>query len=227
MAPDDDEPRVKDLLGDTSLEEIVDEATRRELEKWFGLPSFTQLAEDNRPPPEADDPEMVAARERRDKALAEVDPALLERIRFRTEINPETLLELDFVLDVHVDPTIARFDMAMAERLAQIAEPREVEISEELRDDMKERAPQALLRDLHRPELDFEKTFEVVDMAAEQRLDIVAEVDAAMKASWKLPPLTRPVAEAHALVDELRRERHRPWPELFKSLPLVNRKIQE
>src|SRR2546423_4836982 len=139
MAPDDpDDKTVKQLIG---------EATRAELEKWFGLPSFSELAEQGAPPP-PDDPEMIAVRERREQALAAVDPALVARILDRTEVRAETLLQLELTLDVRVDPDIALFDGSLAERAATIAEPREVEISEELRDDLKECVPQALLRDL-------------------------------------------------------------------------------
>ena len=219
MAPEDEDKRVKDLIT---------EATRADLERWFGLPSFTELAEQGKAvEPAADDPEMVRVREQREKALAAVDPAFVASIVQRVETNPETLLELELTLDVHVDPDIALFDQAMADRAATIADPREVEISEELRDDLRECVPQALLRDLHRPETDFEKTFEVVDMAAEQRMDIVAEVDTAMRTSWQLPPLGRsPFVETRELLAEVRRERRRPWPEVWASLPLANRKVQ-
>jgi len=225
MAPDD-EPE------DKKVKDLVEAATRAELERWFGLPSFTELAEQGKPAaPRPDDPEMIAVRERRDKALAAVDPALVERIRYRTEVVPETLLELELTLDVHVDPDIALFDQSMADRAATIGDPREVEISEELRDDLKECVPQALLRDLHRAEIDFDKTFEVVDVLAEQRVDIVAEVAMAMGTSWQLPPLasqpfTVAWAETRTLLAELRRERKQPWPALFAALPLPNRKVQ-
>ncbi|HEY0251644.1 MAG TPA: hypothetical protein VGC41_08960 [Kofleriaceae bacterium] len=100
----------------------------------------------------------------------------------------------------------------MAERGHQLAEPREVEISEELRDDLKDCTPQALLRDLHRPKTMFEKSFEVVDFAAEQTLDIVAEVDAAMKMNLKLPPLaSSPFEEERLLLAQDRAHRRAPW----------------
>jgi hypothetical protein len=219
MAPNDpDDKKVKDLIED---------ATRAELERWFGLPSFTELAEQGKPAaPLQEDPEMVAVRERREKALAAVDPMLLDSIHYRTEVHPETLLKLELTLEVRADRDVALFDHAMVDRAAMIAEPREVEISEELRDDLKECVPQALLRDLHRPETDFEKTFEVVDIAAEQRFDIVAEVARVMRTSWALPPLGKlPLAETRELLAEVRRERQQPWPELFASLRLANRKV--
>jgi hypothetical protein len=218
MPPDEpDDKKVKDLIH---------EATRDELERWFGLPSFAELAErGERSEPSPEDPEMLAVRERRQRAVAAVDPAFLERIHHRTEVQPETLLQLELTLEVHV-ADIALFDHAMLDRAAKIVEPREVEISEELRDDLKECVPQALLRDLHRAETDFDKTFEVIDVAAGQRLDIVAEVAQAMRTSWGLPPLCKPpFTETRELLAELRHERQQPWPALFASLALVNRKV--
>ena len=221
-----DDPKVKDLLGDKSLEQVVDEATRKQLESWFALPSFTEL-EDRGVPPEELDPEMAAVRERRANAIAAVDPALVAAIKFRTEDNPETLLDLELTLDVVVDPGISSFDLGMAERAAVIAEPREVEIRDEIYDDLKECVPQALLRDLHRPETYFDKQLEIVDVLAAERVDASALVAQAVRAARLQPPVRSEWHEARALLAELRRERRRPWPELFASLPLPNRKVQE
>ena len=44
----------------------------------------------------------------------------------------------------------------------------------DLEDAVRERTPQALLRDLHRPELYFDKSFQRVDMIADYRVDIAA-----------------------------------------------------
>jgi hypothetical protein len=226
MAPDDSDPKVKDLLSGTQLDDVVDEATRRELEKWFALPSFDQLGQQGEAVPE--DPELVAARERREKAIEAVDPGLLEFLRVRYEDNSETLIKFEAKLDVHVDPGIALLDLAMLDRVHSVADPREVERPEAISDDLKDVTPQALLRDLHRPETDFTKEFEVIDVAAQQRLDIVAEVDRVMKMSWKLPPLGRsPYLDCRDLVDEVRRERRRSWPALIKQLKLPNRRVEE
>jgi hypothetical protein len=228
MAPDDErpEPKVKDLLAGSSLSAVVDAATARELEKWFGLPSFEEAAE--QPPPPADDPDMIAARQRRDQAIAQVDPKLLASIRRRTEEGPETLIKFVKTIDVRIDLDMPLFDFAMAERHHTIAEPRDFERPSDLEDELKDCTPQALLRDLHRPETDFEKTFELVDNAAEQRYDIVAEVEAAMATSFKLPALDRlPRHDANKLLDEVRAERRKPWSALFSSLSLANRRVQE
>lgn len=212
--PGDNDVRVKQLLdGKASLDDVVDAATQAELQKWFQLPSFQEVAETQAPV----DAELEEARQRRAKATAAVDPALLERIHVRTEVQPQTLLRNTWHVAIHVDPTIAIFDEAMTERGHQIAEPREVEISDALKDDLKDCAPQALLRDLHRPELVFEKVFEVIDMAAEQKLDIVAEVEQAMKMNLKLPPLgLSPFEEERRLLVEDRVIRSRPWAAISK-----------
>lgn len=220
-APAKPEPQAKDLLADKkALEEVVDAATRAELERWFGLPSFTELAEKV---PEEERPEVVAARARREQATANVDPHLLEALNKRFE--PDKLVPVRTPIKMVLRNDVARIDLDRVESMAAaIADPREREISEELRDDLNDCTPQALLRDLHRPESDFEKTFEVVDMAAEQRFDIVEAVDSAMKANWKLPPLeVSPVTEARDLYRELRSLRKLPT----KDIPAPNRRHKE
>lgn len=221
--PDDkaDDIKVKQLLeGGAALTDMVDAATQAELARWFQLPSFQQVAEKG----PVEDPEIAAVRERRAKACEAVDPALLSRIHLRTDERPVSLIKNEYVLPIHVKEDVGLFDQAMAERGHQIAEPREVEIPEELRDDLKDCTPQALLRDLHRAELYFEKTFEVVDMSAEQKLDIVAEVDAAMKMNLKLPPLGMSPFE-----EERRRlvQDRALWKVPCSEWPMPNRRISE
>ncbi len=232
MAPDDPndssgpDPKVRELL-DGGLEEVVDEATRRELEKWFGLPSFEELeAKGVEPKPE--DPDVAAVKERRAKAIEAIDPALLETVGTRYEGKGERLIKFAPKIDVHVDPEIARFDHAMLQKVSTIADPRDVERPEDLDDDLKDCTPQALLRDLHRPETDFNKVFDVIDIAAEQKLDIVAEVDKAMKTSWQLPPLGKsPFVQCRELIDELRHERRQPWAKIPSRMKLSNRRVDE
>jgi hypothetical protein len=216
MATDDDDPKVKALL---------DPATEADLARWFGLPSFAQLAEQPTRAPVVDE-EMEVVRARRDNALAAVDPALVAALQLRNEERPKALIRFEPLIDVHVDEHFGTLDETMIDRASSIAEPREVEISDELRDDMAECTPQALLRDLHRAELDFEKSFEIVDFAAEQRLDIVAEVATAMATRWTLPRLeASPLVESAALLEGVRADRRRPWTDLLPALR--NRRVRE
>jgi len=219
MPPDDsDDRKAKDVLADE-----LDPASRADLERWFGLPSYQELEDKGQP---AEDPDIVAVRERRQKAIAAVDPAMLEAHRRRTE-PPDDLIRFSPDIELRIDPSIARLDMAMVERQAAVADPREVEISDELRDDLRDCTPQAILRDLHRPEIDFDKTFEMVDMAADQRLDIVAEVETVMTTRWQLAPedlIGSPFGEACQVMATLRAEQRQPWAALFAANPLPNRR---
>jgi hypothetical protein len=202
-----DDKRVKDLL---------DAGTRADLERWFGLPSFEQLADRGVKPaePRPEDPEMLEVRRKRAEAIAAVDPALVEAHRKRTDPPPD-LIKFTATLEVRVDPSISTIDLAMIENKHTSLEPREVEIPEELRDDLHDCTPQALLRDLHRPELMFDKVFEIADVAATQRVDVVATIAEAMRTRWSLREFgPSPLQEARDLIKALRDDRHSPWTEI-------------
>jgi hypothetical protein len=227
MPDDDDERRVKDLIAQRALP--LDPQTQADLEKWFGLPSATQLEEEGKVAAFAD-AEMAEVVARRDRALAAIDPVLINEIRVRTEDIPrplgESLRTMLTTFDVEVDPSIALFDHGMVDRALTIAEPREVEIPDALIDDLRECTPQALLRDLHRAEQYWDKTFEIWDPGAEQRLDIVAEVRDAMRTSWKLPAFgKKPVEESREDINAVRAQRRQPWTSFLPHLP--NRSVTE
>jgi hypothetical protein len=140
--PDDrrEEPRVRDLVASDDPDEL-DPALIARLAAWFGEP-----VPDPEPPP--DDPErreMLAARER---ALAAVQPEMVESLVGRGE-HYAALLEVP-TLPSPVAAEITRFDLARWGLRLAFGE-REREIPEEVADALRERTPQALLRDLHRP----------------------------------------------------------------------------
>jgi len=75
------DPKVKDLLtGQQQLDEVVDEATRKELERWFGLPSADAIDAEPEKPKDA---ELEEAKKRRAAAIDAVDARLLSRIEGR------------------------------------------------------------------------------------------------------------------------------------------------
>ncbi|MDX2090811.1 MAG: hypothetical protein SFX73_23330 [Kofleriaceae bacterium] len=230
MAPDDEappksDPKVKDLLG-RPLKDVVDEITAKELERWFGLPSFEDVEETAAKAP-AVDPDLIAVRERRAQAIAAVDPALLASITARTNKPPEELLEFEANLAVHVDASIARFDQGMLARMMTISEPRWFEQPPDIEEELRNNTPQALLRDLHRPELDFYKTFEVVDMVADQRVDASAVVEEAMRTSWRLPLRADRQLEVRKVFAETRAEIRSPWSAILTRMELPNRRVTE
>jgi hypothetical protein len=235
--PDDDDDNPNDTrrsLKDRTIKELmaeggpvpIDPATQAELEKWFGLPSVTQLADEGKQAAPDGGSEMLDIVERRKRASAAVDPALLDALRIRTDDRPSPISKPKYPIELVIDESIAKFDHGMVDRAMTIAEPRTVEIPDALIDDLKDCTPQALLRDLHRPELFFDKLFELVDVAAEQRLDIVAEVRAAMRASWRLPPFEdSPLQQSRVELAKLRDHTSQPWTSF---LPLLhNRSVTE
>jgi hypothetical protein len=198
---------------DKTVKELLDAGTRAQLERWFGLPSFEQLADEGKAPaaPE-EDPELVEARKRRDAAIAAVDPVLVEAHRGRVE-PARPVSRFEAVIDVRVDPDMALFDLTMGTR--PLADPREYELPMDLQKNLKDCTPQALLRDLHRAELAFEKKLDYVDPLAELRVDGLGIVAAAMATSWAAPlPGRSAFSEARAILIESRALRRQPWTEI-------------
>jgi len=215
---------------DKTVKELIDAATRAELEKWFSLPSFQQLpaqeaAATAARPPSAQEEERAAYIKKVDAALAAVDPKMLEA-HGRRVARLTAQRAFTAVIDTHIDPSIMKFDETMAEHAHTIAEPRTYEMPSDRDENLAEATPQALLRDLHRPELFFEKTFEVVDVAEQNRVDrnaIIAEALAFRRAS--LDRRESRFREARAMVLEVRKDRRRPWTELIQHMR--NRRVKE
>lgn len=219
MAPDDDDKKVKDMLGETT--------SLADLQRWFGLPSFTELEEKGVEPAPVEDPDIIAIRERRARALAAIEPWFLDGLNDRAE-KPWSLIKFKPIIDVKVRLDMEMVDHGMIAGLRVIAEPRELERPESIEDDLRDRTPQALLRDLHRVESFFEKAYEVYDAEAMERLDGQAQVESAMATNWKLPPLGDPPSvELTRLFAEVRQERTLPWRDLPKRNRLPNRRVSE
>lgn len=210
MSDDDDDKKVK---------ELIDAATRAELERWFGLPSYQELEDQG---VEIEDPEWAEARKKRAEALAAVDPAMLDWHRRRNERTD--LIQFEPELTLRVEAPVSTVDLAAIERRCAIAEPREVDIPLQLEQDLEECTPQALLRDLHRPELFFDKVFEIVDVVADQRVDVAAAIREALAARPGTPFPPSPVAETRAMLREATAQRRLPWPALLAEAPLPNRR---
>lgn len=212
---DDDDRKAKDAL---------DPATEADLARWFGLPSYTQVAEEAAKAPAGPtagmDPEVAALIERRQKACAAVDPALLRDIIARHDVKPEDVFVFDTSIEVKVDEKFGVVDEVLVERAGAIADPREVELPEALLDALKECTPQALLRDLHRVEKDFDKQFEYVDALEESRVDANKEARTMMSTRHFMPKHEEPAFYAARRVwQSIRSERRRPMGEILRQLP--------
>lgn len=201
------EPTVKQLLEDPEgHSEALDAATLAELQRWFGLPSAMDL-----PPPEPE-PEQLSKRE---AAMAAVDPGFLAYLHRVANRVPLMLEEPSVELRTNEDhATIPeRF-----EAMGKLGEPREIEISYLLTDDLKDCAPQALLRDLHRLEEYYAPYFEltkVSDGIPDLRRDIHAAIERGEEERKQVmirEELTRALGERdviHAI----------PWSQAAKDRP--------
>ena len=210
---------------DKTVKELIDEATQADLERWFGLPSFQQLAEQQKAPPKPEDPEWTAFRKRRAEALAAVDPKMLEAHRRRVERQRELKLSRTEI-EPRIRTDITLIDQAAIDRGHTIAEPRTYELPDDIENALAGRTPQALLRDLHRPELSCARMFEWFDPAAEDRVDLRAVINEALAfRPSSIRKFESKVREARALLAEMRQERRKPWTALTGKMP--NRRVKE
>lgn len=237
MAPDDDDkpsrpsldPKVKELLErdqGKSLEQIVDEKTAAELQRWFGMPSFEQLEEEGKAPP-LTSPEEAAEIEKRAETLAAVSDWMLAALDYRHHHAWDVIM-FKPMIDVRIDPEMPMFNDSGLARLRVNGEVREVERPSDIEEELKDQTPQALLRDLHRSEETFDKQFEIRDEVAEQAVDATVEVRAAMATSWKLPNLGDPPGVAlRKIFAQVRADLHVPWANIPTTVELPNRRVTE
>lgn len=201
------EPTVKQLLEDPAAHsEALDPETLAQLHQWFGLPSAMDL------PPEAPPPEHEV---RRAAAIAAVEPAFLSYVQRLAERLPRMFEEAD--ITPFIDVTRATVAEAF-QGAGRIGEPREIEISYLLEDDLKERVPQALLRDLHRVEETFSLYLELTPVA-EPIPDVHLQVTAAIAAAEADREPVSPRRELASAIHERVQARHLvPWETLGRAV---------
>jgi hypothetical protein len=237
---DDDELRARDVIAaqrdvgapSAGRGGALDLATQAKLARWFGadetgafsargLPddSDEDDADDGADAP--DDGGDEARRTRRADALAAIDPALVARLAARATVDITTMSRLPPAPLVVRD--LSRVDPALIARTDAIAEPREVEIPEQLRDDLRECTPQALLRDLERPIFEFSIEFEH-GLADEAPLDAGAAARAAMATSSRRAPTAPLGHELAAHAAAMRTLRATPWRDLPTTVPMAYRR---
>jgi hypothetical protein len=228
---DDDhkDPKVKALIErDPSqpLDQFVDPQTAAQLERWFGLPSFAQVEAGE---VEAEDPEIIAVRERRARIADEIDPLLLASLNRRLT-PPDDLIKFKAL----IEPTytdIALIDASAYETRGTVADERYYERSDDISEAVAENAPQALLRDLHRLETNFDQPadgFENPDEVPEPEpllVDLAAQIDEVMSLRFKFAPIAG--TDIASLTQDSRREIRLPWTEVPNRARLVNRRVSE
>jgi hypothetical protein len=160
-----EEPTVRQLLDDPdTYREALDPTTLAELQRWFGLPSAMELPVE--PEPQSD------LSPRRRAAINNVDPGLLKYVQRVADRLPE-MVEIPN-LDLHMDEAMTtgpeQFSAA-----GRLGEPPPYDLPNDIEFSLREVVPQALLRDLHRPEQYFDLYLERSE-TAEVILDVHANV---------------------------------------------------
>jgi hypothetical protein len=203
--PPDDDRRVKDLARAAARPtDEIDPKTAADLARWFGLPSFQELADHGVQPvlDEYDrDPEVVARRKVIAAASEAVDKVFLETFFARGETYgamvtplPPMRLTLDRAIGV-ADPDLVR----------RPPEPGLYEVALETREEMEQMTPQAVLRDLHRIVEEYGIRYEIDERTAVEWtfIDAREEIRAEMRRPRGLAPQPTVLEAARAARAEM------------------------
>lgn len=215
--------RPDELAAELSPEEVA------QLAAWFDLPSFAELAESapSADPAAAFDeifssipgfyipPEEIArVQKARAQALAAVDPSLVDYLE-RHLTTGDRLQRFRATLEVTLTPDrlVRPFRPTASAEVAEASPPGWVA------DDLQHQVPQALLRDLHRPEIQIGagEPGEPIE-PGEPPFDPLGEVKAIVAARYRfdayVPPALETAAEGLA---ELAAIKASPWSEIRTS----------
>jgi len=187
------------------LQEELDPETIAQLARWFGLPSFTELAEQ-----EAESAQDAAWREKREKIEAAADPALMAHLGELSRVG-DGLRQITGSVAVHVEAPIECLDPTFSERFGAVADAREIEIPWEIEDELKQCTPQAILRDLHRPEENFFAQMELQEPPAMPPSDAMREIREIMTTSFHFAPPASTSARIRTAQEDLRWMRGTDW----------------
>jgi hypothetical protein len=215
--PDDprDEPRARDIAAAKStadLEEKLAPETIAQLAAWFGLPSFQQLEEERAGQAVVESEHDVERRELREKIDAAVDHALLARIESWRGAGDAMFDEL-VPPELHIADDIRASDSGFADRLGVLGEGRTMEPPRWIEEELSDNTPQAVLRDLYRPETTFAKYLETGDPEP-GFVSILADIRTAVTARYTVRPEPPVRVMIHDALAELRHWKAARWGEL-------------
>ncbi len=231
--------RAKDVLTRSAaeleeLERSLDPAVRAELESWFARPSalvVEEQVEAAQAPNQAlllgfggglNDAQLAAEAAARKKqveaAAAVIYPWMYHLLERHQRFDVRPIVPPAPVLD----PSILAVTIPGEEEMATIGEPREYGLSREIEAALADAAPQAVLRDLYRPETEFAIELTAPDDESDQPVDGHREVLAAL--AWRPEPVERLAlaASARAAHAEFRELTAPPWPETVAAAKAIN-----
>lgn len=228
--------RAKDVLSRTAeeleeLERNLAPEVRAELESWFARPS-AMVVQEQQEAASPHDPLVLGFGDGMDAQLAAEATERKKRVEAAAAVIYPWMYEL---LERHerygvrpitppapvLDPSILAVTIPGEEELATIGEPREYGLSREIESALAEAAPQAVLRDLYRPETEFTIQLTAPEDESEQPADGHQEVLAAL--AWRPEPVERLDLAASARVAhaEFREITAPPWPETVATAKAI------
>lgn len=233
--------RARDVLNRSAeeleeLERQLDPAERAELESWFARPSRVVVEE------RLDEARLAAEDAANDEYLARLGfGGSSQQLRAEAEARNKRLAELSAavypwmydLLERHaragaahrelvppapvIDLSITRLRVPDEEELATIGEPRTYQPTPDVADALGVSVPQAVLRDLHRPVEEFERTLVRSDADEAATVDAHREVLTAL--DWRPEPVTweSPMAEARTAHREFHTGIAESWPAMVAA----------
>jgi hypothetical protein len=219
-----DEPRAGDVARAKStadLEEKLDPATIAQLAAWFDLPSFAELEERRQAEDVPTDPVAARRQEVHARLAQEIDPTIVARMEVRKTAG-DALIHLPPPMEIRLGGDIRTAKPEQNDYMGVIGDPRELDLPMWLEDVFREQTPQAILRDLHRPELDYQLWFEGMEhqpTLSELAAQVRAAIGAPLRITPDVQPAWRTIRDAFA---ELRHWKASSWAEL----PLPNREAE-
>lgn len=206
------ELRGADLVRAKTSDELagkLDPQTTAQLAAWFGLPSYTELAERGETGPKESEDDKYW-RELRAKIADAVLPAMIERVASKVT-SADRLLQLRELAPMTTEVPVLLHDERFSDQVGMASEPRVLELSNEHLSDLNDCAPQAILRDLYRPEADFCEPCTWREPWGTPPPDDRAMVREVMNQRYPMPPWIKPVAEFHEATADMRVWKAKDW----------------
>lgn len=147
------EPRAGDLVSGRASTDDLDPETIAQLAAWFGAPA-AEVTPQQPTKEQPQDREMRELWERRRRAMDAVDPSLVAKLDAKRE-SGEGFIRLPEPPTLNLERPLDTLDMSVWK--LHLSDIRDYERPEDIRDLLAENTPQSLLRDLHRPVLNWPK----------------------------------------------------------------------
>ena len=208
-----DEPRAADLVAGQVREEELDPETIAQLAAWFGPPQAGVVVPQSQPV-EDDTPFRKERREIAAKVEAALDHGLATRLESMREAGDD-FINLPEPMTLGIEREIAALDMSVWR--VRTVETRDRERPDEVVDALTERAPQAILRDLHRPVLSWPYLMLPQELGIDVGgLDATKRVHEIATTSYRVRMAEFPTAfqEGYQILRDLYQHIDEPWDEI-------------